>query len=45
MGIDPLPEEAFIAASLGWRRHLTPLAGPFARGALLALSPYYRKRP
>jgi UDP-glucose 4-epimerase len=36
---------AAIAASLGWRRHLTPLAGPFARGALLALSPYYRKRP
>jgi UDP-glucose 4-epimerase len=35
---------AAIAASLGWRRRLMPLAGPFARGALLALSPYYRKR-
>jgi nucleoside-diphosphate-sugar epimerase len=36
---------AAVAASLGWKRRLMPLAGPFARGALLALSPYYRRRP
>ena len=30
-----------IAASLGWRRRLVPAAGPFARAALLRLSPYY----
>jgi nucleoside-diphosphate-sugar epimerase len=36
---------AAVAASLGWRRRLIPLAGPFARSALLALSPYYRRRP
>jgi UDP-glucose 4-epimerase len=33
-----------IAASLGWKRRLVPLAGPFAKGAMLALSPYYKKR-
>jgi UDP-glucose 4-epimerase len=32
-----------IAASLGWRRRLMPVAGPFARRAILALSPYYQK--
>jgi UDP-glucose 4-epimerase len=31
-----------IAAALGWRRPLVGLAGPFARSALLRLSPYYR---
>lgn len=31
-----------VAASLGWRRHFLPLAGPFARAALLRMSPYYR---
>jgi len=30
-----------IAASLGWKRRLVPLAGPFARSALLRLSPYH----
>ncbi|WP_433361147.1 NAD-dependent epimerase/dehydratase family protein [Actinoplanes sp. CA-142083] len=29
-----------IAASLGWKRRLVPLAGPLARGAILRLSPY-----
>jgi nucleoside-diphosphate-sugar epimerase len=33
-----------IAASLGWKRRLIPLAGPLARGAMLAMSPYYRRR-
>ncbi len=36
---------AAIAASLGWKRHLVPLARPFARSAMLRLSPYYRRRP
>jgi UDP-glucose 4-epimerase len=31
-----------IAASLGWKRRLLPIAGPVARRAMLALSPYYR---
>jgi UDP-glucose 4-epimerase len=35
---------AAIAASLGWRRRLVPLAGPLARSAILRLSPYYRRR-
>jgi nucleoside-diphosphate-sugar epimerase len=30
-----------IAASLGWKRRLVPLAGPLARHAILRLSPYY----
>lgn len=30
-----------IAASLGWKRRLVPVAGPFARGAILRLSPYH----
>ncbi|MFD4183253.1 NAD-dependent epimerase/dehydratase family protein [Rhodococcus sp. NPDC058514] len=29
-----------IAATLGWRRHLMPLARPFARRSMLRLSPY-----
>ncbi|MFG1783324.1 NAD-dependent epimerase/dehydratase family protein [Rhodococcus oryzae] len=29
-----------IAATLGWRRHLMPLARPFARRAMLRMSPY-----
>jgi nucleoside-diphosphate-sugar epimerase len=35
---------AAIAASLGWRRHLVRLAAPFARAAMLRLSPYYSTR-
>jgi UDP-glucose 4-epimerase len=35
---------AAIAASLGWRRRLVPLVEPFARRAMLKLSPYYRAR-
>src|SRR5689334_5845873 len=30
-----------IAASLGWKRRLVPVAGPLARGAILRLSPYH----
>jgi nucleoside-diphosphate-sugar epimerase len=33
-----------IAASLGWKRRLMPLAGPAARAAMLRLSPYYGRR-
>jgi nucleoside-diphosphate-sugar epimerase len=33
-----------IAASLGWKRRLVPVAGPFARNAMLALSRHYRKQ-
>ncbi|HEV8555776.1 MAG TPA: NAD(P)-dependent oxidoreductase [Actinophytocola sp.] len=33
-----------IAASLGWRRRLVPLVEPFARRAMLKLSPYYKAR-
>jgi nucleoside-diphosphate-sugar epimerase len=33
-----------VAASLGWKRRLVPVASPLARAALLRLSPYYRKR-
>jgi nucleoside-diphosphate-sugar epimerase len=33
---------AAIAAGLGWRRRLIGLAGPFARSAMLRMSPYYR---
>ena len=33
-----------IAASLGWKRKLVPVAGPLARAAILKHSPYYRKR-
>jgi nucleoside-diphosphate-sugar epimerase len=40
-GFDDIAEA--IAASLGWRRRLVPLAGPFARNTLLRLSPYYGK--
>jgi UDP-glucose 4-epimerase len=32
-----------IAANLGWKRRLVPVAGPFARNALLRLSPYHRR--
>jgi UDP-glucose 4-epimerase len=32
-----------IAASLGWRRRLAPVARPLARAAMLRLSPYYRR--
>ncbi|MEN3306662.1 MAG: hypothetical protein V7603_2864 [Micromonosporaceae bacterium] len=35
---------AAISASLGWRRRLMGAAGPFARAALLRMSPYYRSR-
>jgi nucleoside-diphosphate-sugar epimerase len=35
---------AAIAAGLGWRRRLMGVAGPFARSALLRMSPYYRRR-
>jgi UDP-glucose 4-epimerase len=31
-----------IARSLGWKRRLVPLAGQFARNALLRLSPYWK---
>ncbi len=34
---------AAIAASLGWKRHLLPLARPLARSAILRLSPYHRR--
>ncbi len=34
---------AAVAASLGWRRRLVGVAGPFARAALLRMSPYYRR--
>jgi len=30
-----------IAASLGWKRRLVPVAGPLARSAILRLSPYH----
>ncbi len=32
-----------IAASLGWKRHLMPVAGPLARTTILNLSPYHRR--
>jgi UDP-glucose 4-epimerase len=32
-----------IAARLGWRRRLLPVAGPIARAMMLRLSPYYRR--
>ncbi len=32
-----------IAASLGWRRHFLPVAGPLARAAMLRMSPYYAR--
>jgi UDP-glucose 4-epimerase len=32
-----------VAASLGWKRRLVPLARPLARAAMLRLSPYYRR--
>jgi nucleoside-diphosphate-sugar epimerase len=35
---------AAIAAALGWRRRLVGVAGPFARSALLRMSPHYRRR-
>jgi nucleoside-diphosphate-sugar epimerase len=31
-----------VAASLGWKRRLVPLATPLARAAILRLSPYYK---
>jgi UDP-glucose 4-epimerase len=34
---------AAVAAGLGWRRRAAALAGPFARAAILRLSPYYRR--
>ncbi len=38
---------AAIAATLGWKRRLVPLAQPLARAAMLRMSPYWasRKRP
>ncbi|MBN1921414.1 MAG: NAD(P)-dependent oxidoreductase [Anaerolineae bacterium] len=33
-----------VAALLGWRRYFMPLARPFARRAILKLSPYWRER-
>ena len=33
-----------VAASLGWKRRLVPVARPVARAAILRLSPYYRSR-
>jgi nucleoside-diphosphate-sugar epimerase len=35
---------AAIAARLGWRRPLVPVAAPFVRRSLLRLSPYWRAR-
>jgi nucleoside-diphosphate-sugar epimerase len=35
---------ADIAACLGWRRALVPLARPFVRRAILGLSPYWARR-
>ncbi len=35
---------ADIAACLGWRRPLVPLARPFVRRAILGLSPYWARR-
>jgi UDP-glucose 4-epimerase len=32
-----------IAASLGWKRRLMPVASPLARAAILRLSPYYHR--
>jgi UDP-glucose 4-epimerase len=32
-----------VAAGLGWKRRLVPVAGPLARAAILRLSPYYGK--
>jgi nucleoside-diphosphate-sugar epimerase len=32
-----------VAASLGWKRRLVPIASPLARAAILRLSPYYRR--
>ncbi|MFC9789304.1 NAD-dependent epimerase/dehydratase family protein [Rhodococcus sp. NPDC127528] len=37
-GVDDIVAD--IAATLGWRRYLTPLARPLARRAMLRLSPY-----
>ncbi len=33
---------AAVAASLGWKRRLMPVAGPAARAAMLRMSPYLR---
>ncbi len=33
-----------VAASLGWKRRLVPVASPLARASLLRLSPYYGRR-
>lgn len=33
-----------VAALLGWRRYFMPLVRPFARRAMLKLSPYWQKR-
>ncbi len=35
---------AAVAASLGWKRRLMPLAAPVARAAILRMSPYYGNR-
>ena len=40
-GFDDIAEA--IAASLGWKRHLLPLARSAAHAAMLKLSPYWRK--
>jgi len=32
-----------IAAQLGWRRYIMPLARPFARRSMLSLSPYWKQ--
>jgi len=33
-----------VAAGLGWKRRLMPVASPIARAAILRLSPYYSRR-
>lgn len=35
---------AEVAACLGWKKHLMPLARPLARRMMLNLSPYWKKR-
>jgi hypothetical protein len=32
-----------VAAGLGWKRRLMPVASPLARAAILRLSPYYSR--
>jgi nucleoside-diphosphate-sugar epimerase len=35
---------ADIAACLGWKRHLTPVASPLVHRTMLEMSPYWKKR-